>query len=102
VWIATVPASIDPVASRLRLPLLALGKGMAVSTRVMNLGRLMLFSILLTLPVVGEIALGSVLRMHNVALIGFWADIPIDMLTLGPLQAIATVLYIDFLRRAGR
>jgi hypothetical protein len=102
VWISTVPAAIDPVTSRLRLPLLALGKGMAVSTRVMNLGRLMLFSILLTLPVVGEIVLGAVLRMHNVALIGFWADIPIDMLTLGPLQAIATVLYVDFLRRAGR
>jgi hypothetical protein len=28
--------------------------------------------------------------------------VPIDMLTLGPLQAIATLFYIDFLRRAKR
>jgi hypothetical protein len=102
VWISTVPAAIDPVSSRLLLPLLALGKGMAVSTRIMNLGRLMLFSMLLTLPIVGEIVLGTSLRLHNVPLVGFWADIPIDMITLGPLQAIATVFYVDFLRRAGR
>jgi hypothetical protein len=102
VIIATVPAAIDPATSRLLLPLLALGKGMAVSTRIVNLGRLMLFSVLLTLPVVAEILLGSSLHMHNVALIGFWASIPIDTICLGPLQAIATVLYVDFLRRAGR
>ena len=46
--------------------------------------------------------LGAYLQPHNVANLDFWSGIPLDMLTLGPLQAIATVFYVDFLRRAKR
>jgi len=42
------------------------------------------------------------LQAHAVPNAWFWASVPLDMLTLGPLQALATVFYIDFLRRAKR
>jgi hypothetical protein len=102
VQIASVPAAIEPVQSRLLLPLLALGKGLAVSTRVVNLARLMLFALILTVLVLAEYYLGVLMTARHVPLATFWSTIPIEMLTLGPLQACATVLYVDFLRRAGR
>jgi hypothetical protein len=67
-----------------------------------NLGRLIVLSVLLTFPLFAELLLASYLRAHNIANIDFWSDIPLDMLTLGPLQAVATVFYVDFLRRSGR
>ena len=68
----------------------------------MNLGRLMVFSVLITLPLIAEIFIGAFLTLRGVRNVAFWSDVPIDMITLGPLQALATVFYVDFLRRAGR
>jgi hypothetical protein len=102
VTIATVVAAIEPTKSRLTLPLVALGKGLGVSARFVNLGRLMVFSVLLTLPLIAEIFIGAYLTLHHTANVPFWSDVPIDMLTIGPIQALATVFYVDFLRRAGR
>jgi hypothetical protein len=101
--LATVVASIEPTQSRLKLPLIALGKALSVSAQFVNLGRLVVLSVLLTLPLFAELLLASFLRTHNVvADLDFWSDIPIDVNTLGPLQAIMTVFYVDFLRRSGR
>ncbi len=100
--LATVVASIEPTQSRLRLPLIALGKALSVSAQFVNLGRLMVLSVLLSLPLFAELLLAAYLKSHNVADLDFWSDVPIDMITLGPLQAIATVFYVDFLRRAKR
>jgi hypothetical protein len=102
VWMGTVVAAIEPVQSRLILPFIALGKGLGVSTRFVNLGRLMLFSVLFTLPLIAELYAGSQLTAHHITNAVFWSNIPIDMITIGPLQAIATVFYVDFLRRAKR
>ena len=101
-WMGTVPAAIEPVQTRLFLPLMALGKGLAVSTRFANVGRLMVFSVLLLLPLVLEFALNNVLSARHITNAPFWANVPIDMLATGPLQAVATVFYVDFLRRAKR
>ena len=100
--LATVVAAIEPTQSRLRLPLIALGKALAVSAQFVNLGRLMVLSVLLSLPLFAELLLAAYLKSHNVGDLDFWSDVPIDMITLGPLQAIATVFYVDFLRRAKR
>jgi hypothetical protein len=97
-----VVAAIDPVKSRLTLPLVALAKGLLVSLQFVNLGRLMLFSVLLTLPLFAATVLGEYLVRHHYANADFWAGVPLDAITLGPLQALATVFYIDFLRRAKR
>jgi hypothetical protein len=102
VSLATVVAAIEPTKSRLRLPLIALGKALSVSAQFVNLGRLMVYSVLLSLPLFAETLLGAYLRTRNVGDVEFWSNIPIDMLALGPLQAIATLFYIDFLRRAKR
>jgi hypothetical protein len=102
VQLATVVAAIEPTQSRLRLPLIALGKALSVSAQFANLGRLMVLSVLLSLPLFAEILLGAYLKAHNVRDLDFWSNVPIDMLALGPLQAIATIFYVDFLRRAKR
>jgi hypothetical protein len=102
VSLGTVVAAIEPTKSRLRLPLIALGKALTVSAQFVNLGRLMVLSVLLSLPLFAELLLGSYLKSRNVGDLDFWSGVPIDMLTLGPLQAIATLFYIDFLRRAKR
>ena len=102
VTMGTVVAAIDPVKSRLMLPLVALGKGMAVSTRFVNLGRLMLYSILLTLPAIVQLLINHQLAVRHITPAEFWTGVPIDMISTGPLQALATVFYVDFLRRAKR
>jgi hypothetical protein len=102
VTLATAVAAIEPTKSRITLPLVALAKGLGVSARFVNLGRLMVFSVLLTLPLIAEILLGAYLTLRGVGNVVFWSDVPIDMIALGPIQALATVFYIDFLRRAGR
>ena len=95
-------AAIDPAKSRLTLPLVALAKGFVVSAQFVNLGRLMMFSVLLMLPMIAETFLELQLIRRGVFEAGFWAAIPLDAITIGPLQALATVLYVDFLRRAHR
>jgi hypothetical protein len=100
--LATVVAAIDPAKSRLTLPLVALAKGFIVSAQFVNLGRLMMFSVLLMLPMIAETFLEVYLLRRGVPAAGFWAAVPIDALVMGPLQAFATVLYVDFLRRAHR
>ncbi len=102
VWIAQVVAAIEPTKSRLTLPLRALGKGLAVSGRFVNLGRLVMLSIVMMVPFFAETVLYAQLQARGVAEAEFWAGIPIDAIALGPLQALATVFYVDFLRRAKR
>jgi hypothetical protein len=99
---AQVVAAIDPVKSRLTLPFVALAKGLLVSLQFVNLGRLMLFSVLLTMPLFLATVLGDYLGRHHYPDADFWAVVPLDAITIGPLQALATVFYIDFLRRAKR
>jgi hypothetical protein len=102
VSLASVVAAIEPTQSRLRLPFVALGKALAVSLQFVNLGRLIVLSVLLTLPLFAELLLEMYLRAHAVPNVEFWSAIPSDMIALGPLQAIATIFYVDFLRRAKR
>jgi hypothetical protein len=102
VWMSMVVASIEPAQSRLLLPLLALGKGLGVSTRFTNLGRLMLYALLMLIPIYAEMFAETTLLAHKIPDSVFWSNVTIDMIALGPLQALATVFYVDFLRRAGR
>jgi len=102
VTLASVVGAIEPTQSRLRLPLVALGKALSVSAQFVNLGRLLVLSVLITLPLLAETWLNGYLQPHHIANLDFWSNIPLDAITLGPLQAIATVFYVDFLRRAKR
>jgi hypothetical protein len=102
VMMASVVAAIDPAKSRLTLPAVALAKGIVVSLQFANLGRLMFFSLIAALPLVAELLLRQYLVTRGVPEVDFWSGIPIDAISIGPLQALATVFYIDFLRRAKR
>jgi hypothetical protein len=102
VFMAQVVAAIDPAKSRLTLPFVALVKGLVVSAQFVNLGRLMMFSVLLTLPLIAELLLYAPMQSRGIPEAWFWSQVPLDAIVIGPLQALATVLYIDFLRRAKR
>ena len=102
VFMAQVVAAIDPAKSRLTLPFVALAKGLVVSAQFVNLGRLMMFSVLLTLPLIAESLLYAPMQTRGVPEAWFWAQVPLEAIVVGPLQALATVFYIDFLRRAKR
>ncbi len=95
-----VVAAIEPVKTQLSLPFVALGKGMAVGLRRANLLRLVLLSLIIVLPTVAEGALGQLFALHHVRDASFWSGIPLDALVLGPIQALSTVFYVDFLRKA--
>lgn len=100
VSLATVVAAIEPSKSRLLLPALALGKAVRVSFRFVNLGRLIILSVILTLPLFAGGLLEAQFSARHLADPSFWAEIPVDALAIGPLQALSTIFYIDFLRRA--
>jgi hypothetical protein len=97
-----VVAAIEPLKSQFTLPLQALGKGLAVGFRWTNIGRLVLLSVLLALPTLIDSALYDEFTQRHVADVLFWANIPVDALVTGPLCALSTVFYVDFLRRAKR
>jgi hypothetical protein len=99
VSLSQVVAAIEPVKSQLTLPLLALGKGMAVGLRWANLSRLLLLSLIIVLPTVIENALTAVLLQHHLPNAEFWGGVPFDAIAIGPVQALSTVFYVDFLRR---
>lgn len=99
--IATVAASIEQVKSRMQLPVIAIGKAFYVSAQFVNIGRLFVLSALFLIPgLLEELVFLHVPRSYIDA--DFLAQVPIDAIALGPLQAIATVFYIDFLRRLKR
>lgn len=102
VSLSQVVAAIEPVKSRLMLPVISIGKALSVAFRFVNLGRLLFLSALLTLPLILQGLLGSALTARHLGNAEFWADVPIDALLVGPLQAIATLFYLDFVRRADR
>jgi hypothetical protein len=94
-----VVAAIEPAKTQLTLPLLAIGKGMRVSLRFANVGRLCVLSAIIFLPTYAAGALAAVLATHHIHDAAFWGNVPLDALTVGPIAALSTVFYIDFLRR---
>jgi hypothetical protein len=100
IQLGQVVASIEPVKTQLSLPFLAIGKGLAVSLRWINVGRLVLLSLVVVLPTVATDLLATVLTEHHVHDAAFWGNVPLDALTVGPIAALSTVFYVDFLRRA--
>ncbi len=66
-----------------------------------NLLRLGVLAIITVLPAVLEPVLQNALVAHHAARPIFWAEVPLDVLTVGPLAAIQTAFALDFARRAG-
>lgn len=77
----------------------ALGRALSMSFRAVNLGRLCVVAFASVAPLLLQNVLADVLHRRGVAHLDFWANIPIDALTIGPIAALQTVFALDFARR---
>ena len=76
------------------------GRAVSLSLRVANLPRLAIVAFISVVPsLLQQIAFDTMVQ-HGVQHVIFWADVPIDALTVGPLAALQTAFAIDFARRA--
>jgi hypothetical protein len=86
-------------------PLIALltsfARAIGLSLRPGNFVRVCVLGFATIVPTLIASVLFDVLGKRAVPHIAFWAAIPIDMLTVGPLAAIQTAFALDFARRAG-
>jgi hypothetical protein len=82
--------------------LTGLGRALALSLRFVNLGRLALVAVAVMAVIVMQTALGYALVAQHAAHVNFWADAPLDALTVGPLTALQATFALDFARRVGR
>jgi hypothetical protein len=97
---ATVIAAIDENTPALTLVVASVGRSMSLALARQNFGRLTALAAVAVLPTVIETVLGDQLELRKVAGWQFIANIPIDALVTGPLQAVFTVFYLDFVRRS--
>ena len=74
-------------------------RAFTVSLRRGNLLRLCVLAVVMVLPSVFETLLQNALMQGHVDRAIYWANAPIDALTVGPLTAIATAFALDFVRR---
>jgi len=77
-----------------------LSRAISYSMRVQNLARLVLVAFVSILPNLLQAIVEDVLVKNHVPRPFYWADIPIDALTVGVIAALQTVFAIDFARRA--
>jgi hypothetical protein len=97
--LATVVAAVDRTTNEALLPILSIGRSLQVALPFHNLGRLAIYSALFAVPLVVAQFATQEFELRHVPFADFWASIPIDALTVGPLQALATIFYLDFVRR---
>jgi hypothetical protein len=96
---ASVIAAIDEKTSPGMLVFASIGRSIALALSRQNFGRLAALSVVAVVPSLIESVLSDQLQLHKVAAWQFVANIPIDALVTGPLQAVFTVFYLDFVRR---
>ena len=71
------------------------------SLRRANVLRLCVLAAVTVLPNVLQPIVENALIAHHVGRPIFWGEVPIDVLTVGPLAALQTAFALDFARRAG-
>jgi len=96
---ASVIAAIDEKTAPGLLIFASIGRSIALALARQNIGRLTVLALVAVLPTLIEAVLSDQLELRKVAAWQFIANVPIDALVVGPLQAIFTVFYLDFVRR---
>ncbi len=96
---ASVIAAVDEKTAPYILAFSSIGRSMALGLARQNLGRLIALAIVAVLPTFLEVVLAHQLELRKVGAWQFVGNIPIDALVTGPLQAVFTVFYLDFVRR---
>jgi len=79
--------------------LIGFAHAFAVALRPTNLSRLCILALITVVPELIALILQQTLQQHHVARSIFWAEIPVDVLSIGPLSAIQTAFALDFVRR---
>jgi hypothetical protein len=97
---ATVIAAVDQKTSSLVLVLASVGRSISLALARQNFGRLIALAVVSVLPTLVETVLSDQLELRKVAAWQFIGNIPIDALVTGPLQAVFTIFYLDFVRRS--
>jgi protein-S-isoprenylcysteine O-methyltransferase Ste14 len=97
---ATVIATIDEKTPARVLAFSSIGRSFSLAIARQNWRRLAMLAIVAVLPVLVENVLMHQLELRKVAGSTFIANIPIDALVSGPLQAVFTIFYLDFVRRS--
>jgi hypothetical protein len=77
-----------------------LSRAVSLSLRPANLPRLVIVAFVSIIPYLLQVILRDVMLQHHVDRPFFWANVPVDALTVGPVAALQTVFAIDFARRA--
>jgi hypothetical protein len=77
-----------------------LTRAVSFSLRSSNLPRLVVVAFISIVPYLLQVIAQDVLLQHHVDRPLFWANVPIDALTIAPVAALQTVFAIDFARRA--
>jgi hypothetical protein len=81
---------------------MSFGRAFAIALRRENALRLCVLAAVTGLPIVLATIAYRVLLDHHVPRAGFWANVPLDALTIVPVTALQTAFALDFARRAGR
>jgi hypothetical protein len=97
---ATVIAATDEKTAPSLLILASIGRSISLAFSRQNFGRLAALAVVAVLPSLIESVLSDQLELRKVAAWQFVANIPIDALVTGPLQAVFTIFYLDFVRRS--
>ncbi len=63
--------------------------------------RVILAGAVVAAPLLLQVVLEDVLHLRGIHHVDFWANVPLDALTVGPFAAFLTVFYTDLRRRAG-
>jgi hypothetical protein len=97
---ASVIAALDDRASVGITILASLGRSFSLALARPNVGRLVALALVAVLPTFVEAVLLDQLQLRKIAGSQFIANVPIDALVAGPLQAVFTIFYLDFVRRS--
>ena len=102
--ISTAIASLDEATPFYAVPGLSLLRSIMYAAVWPNLGRLTLAGAIVAVVLMFGELLDKWLAAHGIPAdrAGFWANVPVDALTVAPLQAFFTYLYLDFTVREQR
>lgn len=84
------------------LVVIGFGRAFALSLQRKNVVRLCVLALVTVLPIAVETIIETALQNAHVPRSLFWANAPIDALTVAPVAAIQTAFALDFVRRAAR
>lgn len=79
--------------------LVGFGHAFSAALRRANLVRLCVLAAITVVPSVAQTVLLNTLMHDHLPRPFFWANVPIDVVTIGPLTAIQTAFALDFVRR---